>query len=109
MANDEIKPTASVNSQNLPENISGLPESINQLIKSNTADPASVVAAAQGIAVDKNSGKEKFTVMVQQRNKIYSYIAPFNLFFPFSIGLAITQTLMLILIAIRMYADNFNI
>ena len=51
----------------------------------------------------------KSTVEVQQRNKIYSYIAPFNLFLPFSIGLAITHTLMLILIAIRMYADNSNI
>ena len=79
---------------------------IIQLIKSNTADSASAVAAAQGIAVDKNSGKEKSIVMVQQWNKIYFYIAPF---FPFSIGLAITHILMLILIAIRMYADNFNI
>ena len=61
MTNDEIQQAAFVNFQNLPENISGLPESINQLIKSNTADPASAVAAAQGIAVDKNSGKEETT------------------------------------------------
>ena len=37
------------------------PESLNQLIKSNTADPASAVAAVQGIAVDKKSGKEETT------------------------------------------------
>ena len=182
--NDEVQPEALVNSQNLPGNINGLPEPINQLIKGNT-DPALAVAAVQGTAaVDQNSAKKETTTPqkmlrefakdmleeiiiypslicnlyafvnergwefnnavavfdflltlvsffmdaifakinhiwllyhlikstgdVQRQNKIHSYITPFNLFFPFSIGLAITHTLMLILIAIRIYADNFN-
>ena len=50
----------------------------------------------------------KSTIDIQERNKIYSYITPFNLFVPFSIGLAIAHTLMLALIGIRIYADNFN-
>ena len=54
---------------------------IIQLIKSNTADSASAVAAAHGIAVDKNSGKEKSTVMVQQRNKIYIPTSHHSIYF----------------------------
>ena len=50
----------------------------------------------------------KSTIDIQERNKIYSYITPFNLFVPFSAGLAIAHILMVILIAIRIYADNFN-
>ena len=181
--NNEVQPEALVNSQNLPGNINGLPEPIDQLIKGNT-DPASAVAAVQGIAADQNSAKKETTTPrkllrefakdmleeiiiypslicnlysfinergwefnnavavfdflltlvsfsmdailakinhvwllyhligstgeVQRRNKIHSYITPFNLFFPFSIGLVITHILMVILIAIRIYADNFN-
>ena len=48
------------------------------------------------------------TIKVQKQNKIYSYITPVNLFIPYSIGLAIAHTLMVVLIAIRIYADNFN-
>ena len=50
----------------------------------------------------------KSTVNIQERNKIYSYITPFNLFVPFSAGLAVAHTLMVALIAIRIHADNFN-
>jgi len=50
----------------------------------------------------------KSTIKVQEQNQIYSYVTPVNLFVPFSIGLAVTHTLMLMLIAIRIYADNFN-
>ena len=50
----------------------------------------------------------KSTMEVQRNNKIYSYVGAVNLFVPFSIGLAIAHTLMLMLIGIRIYADNFN-
>ena len=50
----------------------------------------------------------KSTIQVQEDNNIYSYVTPFNLFVPYSIGLAIAHTLMVMLIGIRIYADNFN-
>ena len=50
----------------------------------------------------------KSAIDVQKCNKISSYVTPVSLFIPYSIGLAIAHTLMLILIAIRIYADNFN-
>ena len=50
----------------------------------------------------------KSTVKIQERKNIYSYATPFNLFVPYSIGLAIAHTLMVMLIGIRIYADNFN-
>ena len=50
----------------------------------------------------------KKTLEIQKQNNIYSYVTPFNLFVPYSIGLAIAHTLMVMLIGIRIYADNFN-
>ena len=50
----------------------------------------------------------KSTVKIQERKNIYSYATPFNLFVPYSIGLAVAHTLMVMLIGIRIYADNFN-
>ena len=48
------------------------------------------------------------TTKCQEKAGIYSYATPVNLMVPFSVGLAIAHTLMLCLIAVRIYADNFN-
>jgi len=48
------------------------------------------------------------TTANQRERGLYSYATPVNLFIPFSIGLAIAHTLMVGLIAVRIYADNFN-
>ena len=48
------------------------------------------------------------TTKCQEKAGLYSYATPVNLMVPFSIGLAIAHTLMLCLIAVRIYADNFN-
>ena len=48
------------------------------------------------------------TTKCQEKAGLYSYATPVNLMTPYSIGLAIAHTLMLCLIAVRIYADNFN-
>ena len=48
------------------------------------------------------------TTKCQEKAGVYSYATPVNLMVPFSIGLGIVHTLMLCLIGVRIYADNFN-
>ena len=48
------------------------------------------------------------TIKCQEKAGLYLYATPVNLMVPFSIGLGIAHTLMLGLIGIRIYADNFN-
>jgi len=48
------------------------------------------------------------TTECQKKAGLHSYATPVNLTVPFSIGLTIAHTLMLCLISVRIYADNFN-